>query len=368
MKSGTISLLVDASESAASIWKETAQTVADLINRLPQAAVEGVYLLGSATRWMPTQWHAAYPFPVAARKGSSFVTPICTAWQQRGFNPGAVAIIGAGEVFDLLDWVEISGEWVLIRTGEASLQAAQGRGREFQVAELEQAAALLCAVTGALHPPRAPRLTGSVAQQWRTDRAGFPMVWIPPLAAFVHLFPILKAQFECFLTQTDLPEFGDQWYQQLLRYNPRLALSARTFGEYEQLCLTGLLPEDLAAFAEWQGSGFRSLTLREWQVAAEWMARQGLSVPPAEVEHAMALAARRIWTGLLAALQPQTLHDLALLRNGVVEWVIEPDGLAQGMGRPRQRFQPGFAQSPWIPTSPPRRAKIWGGRLLTTEP
>jgi hypothetical protein len=367
MGSETISLVVDASESAASVWKETAQATANLLEALPQGAVEGIYLLGSATRWEAAQWQKDMPFPVAACKGSSFIAPSCSSWQQRRSSPSAVAIIGAGEIFDLLDWAGSGAQWVLLRTGEASLQGAQGRLPELLPAELEQAATMLGSAVYPFQPPRAPRLTGSVAQQWRTDRAGFPMVWVPPLEAFVQLFPILKAQFECFLTQTDLPEFGDQWYQKLLTFNPRLPLSAPTFGEYERLCLTGLLPEEVAAFAAWQGPGFRSLTLSEWQVATTWMAQQGLPAPPADIEAAMALAARRIWQGLLTALQPQRLDELALLHNGVVEWVIEPNGVPQGMGRPRQRFQPGFARSPWIPTAPPRRAKIWGGRLLTTE-
>jgi len=365
MESEIISLVVDASESAASVWKETAQATADLLKALPEGAVEGIYLLGSATRWEAAQWREDMPFPVAARKGGSFIAPICSSWQQRRLSPSAVAIIGAGEIFDLLDWTGSGAQWVLLRTGEDSLQGAQGRLPELQPIELEQVVTLLSADAYPLQPPRVPRLTGSVAQQWRVDRAGFPMVWVPPLGAFVHLFPIMKPQLEYFLAQTELPEFGDQWYQSLLCHNPRLSLSAPNFSAYERLCLTGLLPEDLAAFAAWQGPDFRSLTLREWQVAAEWLARQGLSVPAAEVENAMTPAARRIWLGLLAARQPQTLHELALMRDGVVEWVIEPNGTLRGMGRPRQQFQPGFAQSPWVPISPPRRAKIWGGRLMT---
>lgn len=364
----TISLIVDASESAASFWKETAKTAADLIAALPRGAVEGVYLLGATQCWEPVQWRAGFPFPsAAAHKGSSFITPVCDLWQQRHISPSAAAIVGTGEVFDLLDWADSGVEWVLICTGKTSLQGDKGRLPECQASELEQAITLLNTAAGSFQPPWVSHLTGSVEQQWRTDRAGFPMVWIPPLRAFVHLFPILKTQFESFLGQTDLPEFGDESYQKLLSYNPRLPISAPTFEEYEHLCLTGLLPEDLTHFAAWEGPAFRNLTPEEWQITATWMEQQGLSVPPAEVEAAMALAARRIWIGLLATRQPQTLHDLALLNNGVVEWTIEADGAPKGMGRPRQRFQPGFAQLPWIPTSPPRRAKIWGGRLLATE-
>jgi len=366
MKSQIISLIVDASESAAPFWKETAQTVADLIKMLPQDAVEGIYLLGSAVRWTSAQWHEALPFPVAARKGGSFITPICTGWQQLHFDPTAAVIIGAGEVFDLLDWVEKGEEWLLIRTDEDSLQAAQGRVREFQAAELEQVVVLLQAGTGVFQPPRVPYLTGSVAQQWRVDRAGFPMVWIPPLKAYVHLFPITKAQFEVFLTQAELPDIGDHWYQQLLSYNPRLSISSINFNNYERLCITGLLPEELQAYAAWQGPSFRCLSMQEWQCAAKWISQQSISVPPADIENNMSLMARRTWAALLSVLEPRTLCELSLMFGGVVEWVDGPNNIFLGMGRPRQRFQPGLAKSPWLPTSPPRRAKIWGGRLMVT--
>ena len=360
----TISLILDASESARPFWEDTITIATELIDTLPENTVEGIYLLGTSIRWEINRWRLEIPFLEAASKGSSFVTPICSLWQAHDIMPNVAVIVGSGEVFDLSDWAK-DIHWILLMTGDESLRGDVKGPREFSKSELDQVITSLNKPHRSLQSARPPRLNGVVAQKWTTDRAGFPMLWIPPLSVYVALFPILKAQFETFLMQTEIADFGDQWYERLLEYNPRLPLST-SFNEYERLCLTGLLPEELQAYAEWQGPSFRYLSLQEWQIIAEWMRQQSICVPPTQIEKTMSFAARRIWAELLSALVPQTLSDLALLHHGIVEWVVDPKGNLVGMGSPRQQFQPGFAQSPWIPTSPPRRAKIWGGRLLKT--
>ena len=185
----------------------------------------------------------------------------------------------------------------------------------------------------------------------------------------MHLFPVAKPQFEAFLAAAPAsPARRDAWYGGLLALNPRLSPWSGSLASYEQMFITGLLPEDVQAFAAHLGPGFRIPDVESWRTAFRWLAEQELSIPPARLEYEMVPAARRIWQGLLAALRPRTLLDLSLMQGGVLEWATAADGHFVALGKPRDAFDPNYRDPlrdrPWEPTTPIRRSKRFGMRLI----
>jgi len=194
------------------------------------------------------------------------------------------------------------------------------------------------------------------------------MIYVPPLAAFAHLFPISKPQFEAFLAAAPSPARSDRWYGDLMALNPRLSPWSASLASHEQMFITGLLPEDAQAFASHLGPDFRIPDVESWRAAYCWLAGQELSIPPAALEYEMAPSARRIWQGLLAAIRPRTLLDLSLMQGGVLEWATAADGHFVALGKTRDAFDPNYRDPlkdrPWEPTTPIRRSKRFGMRLM----
>ena len=48
------------------------------------------------------------------------------------------------------------------------------------------------------------------------DRTGFPMVWIEPIEAWMHVLPFTKIQLEYFLVDTNKTHFDHKWYKKRL--------------------------------------------------------------------------------------------------------------------------------------------------------
>ncbi len=372
-------LIADATESAASCWPQTTRAIADLLTALPAGSVAGIGLLGTNLMWPVEAWRPDLPLPAEAAATGSFVAPVMAGMRARGLAPRWAVIAGSGEVFDLADWTGAGTSWALLRTGAASLQASGGRIAEFATAGGVAPLVNLLASAAPSPPPIAERdLTGSIKQRWELDPAGYPMIYVPPLDAFVHLFPVAKPQFEAFLAAAPLPAAPlpaassparrDAWYGELLALNPRLSPWSSSLASYEQLFVTGLLPEEAQAFAAHLGPGFCIPDMESWRTAYRWLAEQELSIPPAGLEYEMAPAARRIWQGLLAALRPRKLLDLSLMQGGVLEWVTAADGRSVALGKPRDAFDPSFRDPlkdrPWEPTTPIRRSKRFGMRLI----
>ena len=154
----------------------------------------------------------------------------------------------------------------------------------------------------------------------------------------------------------------------MLKSNPRLSPTGGAYHDYEALFITGLLSDDAQAFARWQGAGYELFTPAQWRQAYRWLAAQPVSVWPGDLDQRMDRQACWLWNGLLAELRPANLLVLSLMSGGVVEWTAEAREGPQGMGQPRQQFHPNFHDAlkdkPFAPTSPPRRSKLWGLRLL----
>ena len=194
------------------------------------------------------------------------------------------------------------------------------------------------------------------------DRAGFPMVELPELKAWIHLLPLAKVQFEPFLAEPGT--FDDAWYATLLELNPRTAGRAFDAETRERLFLTGLLPAEVSAFAAWLGSGFAIPTINEWRVVDRAFARMEAS--PFLGAWSVNSPAREAVERLYELERPATLRELSLMRRGVVEWVCDGPDFA-GLGAPR----PGFFGNLWDPQSdlvrpvdPTRRIPFFGARLI----
>jgi len=360
-------LIADASESAAPFWSQTAKAIAGLIGTLPAESVSDVYLLGTSLRWEASEWRVDMPLPLQARNSGSFVAPVMDALRLARKNPQAIVVVGAGEVFDLADWVGSGATWALVRVGGESLQGADSRVLEVTPHSLSALLDLLQTAPAITPSTRVQPHSGIVRHEWTVDRVGYLMVRVEPLNAFVHLFPLTKPQFEQFLVQARLPGHGDAWYAGLLRLNRRLSPMVDSFADYEGFFVTGLLPEDAQAYLDWHGDGFRLLTVREWRLAFHWMDRQDISVLPIDVEAQLAPTARRLWDGLKSELEPHTLLDLSLMRGGVVEWVNDAEGRWVGLGEPRARFFHHLhhpLRDVFVPTLEAQRSRIWGLRLI----
>ncbi|MCA9904513.1 MAG: hypothetical protein KC547_11700 [Anaerolineae bacterium] len=362
-------LIADSTESAVSCWSHTAQAIAELLTALPTQSVARIALLGTNFMWPVDAWRPDVQLPTGVASICSLVAPVLVAVKERGLNPRWIVIVGAGEVFDLPDWTAAGMNWALLCTGDSSLRATDDLFAEF-VAPDGIAALVNLLKTDATVPlqTKLRELTGAIQQQWALDPTGYPMIYVPPLNAFMHLFPVAKSQFEAFLAATPSPDRGDAWYTELLTINPRLSPWSASLVNYEQLLVTGLLPEETEAFAAFLGHDFRIPDVESWRAAYDWLAQQEMSVLTAGLEYAMAPTARRMWHGLLATIHPGSLLELSLMQGGVVEWTTLPDGRFVALGKPRDIFDPSFRDPlydrPWEPTVPIRRSKRFGVRLM----
>lgn len=368
MSTSCIVLIADATESAAPFWSQTAKTIADLINTLQAEVLGGVYLLGTRVCLDPVDWHTNMTIPSEAKGSGSFLAPVMSALRMRRIKPQTIIIVGAGEIFDLVDWVSNGMRWVLVLSNQESLQGPDGRLLEITHEAIGTLTEILTAFPKIILPSTESGLEGVVNQLWDLDGAGFPLVYVPPIRAYVHLFPVTKLQFEHFLAEARLSGYGDSWYIELLKLNPRLSPTASNCSDYEQLLVTGLLPDEVNAYLRWHGRGFKLLTVEQWRETFQWLEKQSFSVLPAELDVDLAPLARRLWEDLLVERCPNNLLDFSLMRGGVIEWVRESAGASLGMGQPRESFRPGFhdalRDAPFTPPSLVRRSKFFGFRLM----
>lgn len=220
------------------------------------------------------------------------------------------------------------------------------------------------------------------------DPLGFPMIWVRGLEAHVHWLPLTCIQFELFLARGGAEELDAGWYAE--RHERKARLSAReiTTDNFWRCLLTGVLPQEAQAVAEWLGPGFRLSTSTEWLTlfrAAERVPAQTLdwstlapSVSPRCLELLRAFAALPPKGRHAEATQeapdgglPQTLADQMLLRGGLLEWV-DTGSLGQPWGgagevhdslhRQISRLQDGEVRIPRRPTE--RRIDHFGFRLI----
>ena len=177
------------------------------------------------------------------------------------------------------------------------------------------------------------------------DQTGFLWLKLPELNIDVSLLPVTKPQFERFLAEpyTIKPEkFSNAWYQKVLDLNPRISWRQFSLHEREKIFLTGIQPDEALAYLRWLGNGFDLPTVGEWQEIDRLLAKQKIPANIAELLNTVGASqvARRILIQLFKQLKPDTWGKLALLREGVLEWVRKSNNLQKfvGLGKPRWEF------------------------------
>ena len=206
------------------------------------------------------------------------------------------------------------------------------------------------------------------------DAVGFPMVVLPGGRHAVGLWPLLKVQFERFLAEPG--RATDPLMAELLAVSPRLSWRTPEADRLEELALTGVLPDDLAAFNTWMGNGTRVIRLDEWRSFDRLLDE---TVVPAEwFEQVRAMSrlhpAARLLLGWMESTIPNlTFRRLAWLSEGILEWV-QAHARIGALGRPRA----GLLEKPILlnpqlhePLSPiplDRRRRAYGTRLIRSLP
>lgn len=184
------------------------------------------------------------------------------------------------------------------------------------------------------------------------DRAGFPMVWIDALDAYMHWYPVTKIQAEYFLCATPDSQFNEQWYDDLLYLNPRVTPSAIQDNNYWNAFLTGLLPQEAQRFAQWCDPLCSIPTIEEWLTA--YRSLKAMPELP-DALTTMGELSDRVYT-LMERIESasrkvgenegitRSRADQMLMRLGVMEWVACPDLRTRwgGMGKPAKRFRGGL--------------------------
>lgn len=198
------------------------------------------------------------------------------------------------------------------------------------------------------------------------DRAGFPLVHLREAELTLQLFPTTKLEFERYLAEPK--GYGDAWYAVVLAANPRISLREVEDATRERLFLTGIHPEEGQRFARWLGPGFRLPTTEEWKLA------YCLLQSSIDWEYAVnkviddcAPAAQMLYRRLMEFADPILLSELALMQNGVLEWVH--DGARWGgYGKPRSVLYDVICEPltcpPVLPMRPTDRLLFFGMRAV----
>ncbi len=169
------------------------------------------------------------------------------------------------------------------------------------------------------------------------DRTGFPLLVVPEVELEVQLLPVTKIQFEPFIGTA--AQLDSAWYRdKLLSINPRISLQDFTTKNREQLFVSGILPEEIQAFAQWMGEDFDLPTFDEWRTIYTALQRQRFPESNMFFEWATEPVGA-ILKKLLDQLPARFVQDVSLMRGGLVEWVRQGERWV-GLGAPRPEFHP----------------------------
>lgn len=201
---------------------------------------------------------------------------------------------------------------------------------------------------------------------WPCDRTGFPLLAMPKLGSAMHLLPVTKVQFECFLAEPG--GLGDEWYEEVLEVSPRVSPVHATEADREGLLMAGVIPSEVEDFARWLGPTWRIPSVKEWQQAyallkaTPFRADGLMSWAPSDL-HPLAAVTLRLLEGQL---KPKTWLDLSLMRGALLEWVSCGKEWG-GLGEPRPEFASYLIDplrgDPIRPINCDRRLRDFGMRL-----
>ncbi len=171
------------------------------------------------------------------------------------------------------------------------------------------------------------------------DRTGFPLIPVFETGIEAHLLPVTKIQFEDFLKDTGRSD--DSGYMEMLELNPRVSHQKFTSENREQLFITGVLPDEVTAFARWMGEDYDLMTVMEWRCVHEELSTVAdpLYASTDIPAQCPAVPVGELLERLKAQCQPKTLFDMTLMKDGAVEWVRLDDAWV-GLGCPRHEFYP----------------------------
>ncbi len=207
-----------------------------------------------------------------------------------------------------------------------------------------------------------------------SDRTGFPLVHITELGFDVHLLPITKSQFEAFARQ-DATLTGK--YEEAIVLNPaspETGADTKVKGRaLEPIFMTGVLPEEALQFAVWLDnneptSDYALPDVYEWRAVYDCLQYERCEQYVVDVlENCPNTSAKHLVQQILRQ-QPQTLLELSLMRNGIIEWLHHETSWA-GLGSPRPKFYPNTfdpLHETVEPVDPAQRMRMFGFRLIRT--
>jgi len=335
-----IALIIDTSSSAASDLDEARQT-AYRIYSLAGSEQFKVFMLGSTTPVSPVTLKQPSPPGLSLQaQACSLIAPIMEVLV-REEQKYSVIIVGAGEIFDLADWTndpQVDG-WLLVRTGAQSLQGPAGAVSEITSDQVTSDMVFSYFSRFKTELPETNSQTYFPGDyKWQVDNSGYPLIFVDPLDAYIHLFPVTKAQFERFIASGRQADYGDEWYAELLALNPRISYRSPDIQVRERLFMTGITTDEAVSFGRWLGRDHKLLTAEEWSICYEWFAEQSAPSLPLELAERLSRDALAIWDIVQVQWLDQrgqtNLQELSLMKQGILEWVVERPGRYCGLGDP----------------------------------
>jgi len=231
------------------------------------------------------------------------------------------------------------------------------------------------------------------------DHAGFPLIWVEPINAFLGWLPTTKIQFEYFLCDSPKQRYDEKWYQMILelckpvsdshgpeeRNDIRLRLSPTSVRKdnFYGLFITGIFPQEAIDFAEYCSDTkyqYRLPEADEWKSAYKYLRGFEPIPDPADFfqlrkrAYTVVNALDKISKALfLKNPNERTLADQMIMENGVMEWAsnevrgeIEWVGFGKAHGKLKGSLR-GATEMEKPPKPEKNRIKHYGYRMLAQE-
>ena len=204
------------------------------------------------------------------------------------------------------------------------------------------------------------------------DHTGFPLLHLIDLGCYVHLLPVTKAQFAEYAGQH---EYTRSVYEKASHENPLDREAPAHTIDLENHFMTGLLPDEAVHFSTWLeetdelDGAFALPSIRQWREVYRVLKYERCEPLGSRIlADCSNAAAREVLRLVFDHREPHTLLDLSLMKDGVVEWVVEK-GKWKGLGSPRSSFFPNTFDplcDEFAPIDVERRMKPFGFRLIRT--